>query len=81
MTELLQMKEQFLYIFRPVHFSPYIGSSVHFSVPQGLLSDQPDSEHGNPLRPVRTCDDVGGKLGQLGDRRISIFGESANKAP
>ncbi len=25
---------------------------------QGRFSDQPDREHGNPLKPVRTRDDV-----------------------
>ena len=28
----------------------------------GLLSDRPDREHGNPLKPDRTRDDVGKNL-------------------
>ncbi len=34
------------------------------------LSDQPDRQHGNPLKPDRTRDDVGKKLGQCDRRRI-----------
>ena len=58
----------------------------------GRLLDRPDPEHGNPLKPVRTRDDVGKNLANAilaGFRRIfrtlrgrfplipSIFGESA----
>ena len=57
------------------------------------FSDQPDREHGNPLKPVRTRDDVDKKLAKAivaGFRRISstlrgqfpsipsIFGESTD---
>ena len=38
------------------------------------FSDQPDREHGNPLKPVRTRDDVDKKLAKAivaGFRRIS----------
>ncbi len=37
----------------------------------GHLSDQPDREHGNPLKPDRTLDDVGKKLDQCDRHRIS----------
>ena len=37
----------------------------------GSLLDQPDREHGNPLKPDRTRDHAGKKLGQSDPRRIS----------
>ena len=60
---------------------------------EGRFSDQPDREHGNPLKPVRSRDDVDKHLANAivtGFRRISptlrgqfpsipsIFGESAD---
>ena len=59
---------------------------------EGRFSDRPDREHGNPLEPVRTGDDVDKNLMTIvaGFRRISptlrrqfpsipsIFGESAD---
>ena len=59
---------------------------------EGRFSDQPDREHGNPLKPIRTRDDVDKNLANVifaRFRRISsalrgrfpfitfIFGESA----
>ena len=59
---------------------------------EGRFSDRPDREHDNPLKPVRTRDDVGKNLANAivaGFRRIfptlrgrfpsipSIFGETA----
>ena len=35
------------------------------------LTDQPDREHGNPLKLDRTRDDIGKKIGQHDRRRIS----------
>ena len=37
---------------------------------EGRFSDRPDREHGNPLKPVRTRDDVEKKLDRR-DRLIS----------
>ena len=31
---------------------------MHSPIIDGRFSDQPDREHGNPLKPVRTRDDV-----------------------
>ena len=62
----------------------------------GRLSDRPDREHGNPLKPVGTRDDVGKNLANAilaGSRRIfptlrlqfptipSIFGEDTTSRP
>ena len=64
-------------------------------ITDGHLSDRPDREHGNPLEPDRTPDDVGKNLANVivaGFRRISsplgfdflrflrFYGESANRA-
>ena len=38
---------------------------------EGRSSDRPDREHGNPLEPVRTRDDVEKQLGRCDRRRIS----------
>ena len=66
--------------------------NAELRIMEGCFSDQPDREHGNPLKPVRTRDDVDKKLGQWDRRRFqrissalrgrfppipSIFGESA----
>ena len=34
-------------------------------ITEGRFSDRPDSEHGNPLKPVRTRDDVGKNFGEF----------------
>lgn len=48
--------------------------NVESRIINGSLSDRPDREHGNPLKPDRTHDDAGIQLGQydrLGFRRIA----------
>ena len=60
---------------------------------EGRFSDQPDREHGNPLKPIRTRDDVDKNLANAIVARFrrtsptlrsqfpsipSIFGESAD---